>query len=464
MNVYFSGIGGTGIGPLAIIAAQAGYKVFGSDKQESEYTRYLRNHGVTEFHIGQEASQIAGCNNTYPIDWFVYSSALPKENPNHPEIIFCQQNNIKVTKRDEFLVELLKDKNLYILAVAGTHGKTTTTAMWVWLLKQLGVPISYSLGAKTSFADMGCYDPKSKYFVYECDEYDRNFLSFFPYISIITGISWDHADIYPTSNDYDVAFSTFVKQSRHVVGWRDDYAKINAIKQDNNHLLSKNQATDIDLIGLVNRQNALEVIKATKQLIKLDPDIMRLCTAKLGATNNEIIIPPNIDSDTFVQNNDQIDILLGEILEQFPGVSRRFERLASNIYTDYAHTAEKIAGAINIAKESSANVVVVYEGLHNRRQHFMLEQNQLKGLFDGVKHLYWVPSYLAREDPNQELLTPPQLIELANYTSIAESANLNDGLLAKIRQHSTNNDLVLCISAGGGGSLDEWLRRSILVN
>ncbi len=83
MHIYFSGIGGTGIGPLAMIAQQAGYTVSGSDKQDSQYVEYLRKHGVTNISIGQTAEQIAEAHATQPIDWLVYSSALPLENPEH---------------------------------------------------------------------------------------------------------------------------------------------------------------------------------------------------------------------------------------------------------------------------------------------------------------------------------------------------------------------------------------------
>lgn len=175
MHIFFSGIGGTGIGPLALVAKQAGYEVSGSDKQNSQYIEYLKKHGITAIHIGQDEASIARVHAEKPIDWFVYTSALPLENPNAPELKFCRDQHIKHSKRDELLNEIIADKNLKLIAVAGTHGKTTTTAMAVWLLKQLGMPVSYILPAKSSFADMGAFEPNAEYFVYECDEFDRNF-------------------------------------------------------------------------------------------------------------------------------------------------------------------------------------------------------------------------------------------------------------------------------------------------
>jgi UDP-N-acetylmuramate--alanine ligase len=145
------------------------------------------------------------------------------------------------------------------------------------------------------------------------------------------------------------------------------------------------------------------------------------------------------------------------ILNKFPGVSRRFENISENVYSDYAHTPEKIRGALQIAAEISAKIIVVYEGLHNTRQHFI--KDELDNLFEGVKKLYIVPSYLAREDESLEILTPEKLCNIAREPADREPANLDKNLKNSIAEHVESGDLVLCLSAGGGGSLDEWLRR-----
>ncbi len=87
MHIFFSGIGGTAIGPLALIAHQAGFKVSGSDKQDSQYVQYLRKQGISEIHIGQTTESIRSLHRADPIDWIVYSSAVAIENPNHPELV-----------------------------------------------------------------------------------------------------------------------------------------------------------------------------------------------------------------------------------------------------------------------------------------------------------------------------------------------------------------------------------------
>lgn len=417
MHVFFSGIGGTAIGPLAMIAKQAGYDVSGSDKQSSQYIDYLKNHGITDITIGQSAADIKACHERKPIDWLVYSSAVPIENPNHPELVFAQENGIRATKRDDLLNEIITEKRLKLIAIAGTHGKTTTTAMMIWLLQQLNIPVSYSVGAKISFGEMGHFDAESQYFVYECDEYDRNFLAFRPYLSIITGIDWDHPDVFPTREDYYKAFNDFICQSSNVIAHPDDLERIG--------LAGEPESTDtkqITLTGEVNRKNAQLVVEAAAELT--------------GKSQDELI----------------------EKINSFPGVSRRFEQIATHLYSDYAHTPEKIRGALQMAHEVAGdNLVVVYEGLHNTRQHFI--KDDLKHLFDDVKKLYVVPSYLAREDESLELLSPRDLIELTANPDKAEAAELNDQLQTAIVSHISNGDLVLCLTAGGGGSLDEWLRQ-----
>lgn len=428
MHIFFSGIGGTGIGPLALLAKQAGYDVSGSDKQDSQYIEYLKNHGITDIHIGQTEAALSTVHQAKPIDWYVYSSALVKENPHPPEMAFIVSQGIKHSKRDEFLNYILEQKQLKLIAIAGTHGKSTTTAMVVWLFKELGIPISYSVGAKIEFGDMGQYDPASTYFVYECDEFDRNFLAFHPYMSIISGIAWDHHEVFPTAENYNQAFRDFLSQSELKTILTEDSQTL-SIKNDESYSIvdeSDDGYSELTLSGTVNRHDAWLAIDAVSQLTK-EP-LNRLIT----------------------------------IMNEFPGLSRRMEELIPNLYTDYAHTPEKITGAMGtaqeIAKENGQNVVVVYEPLTNRRMHYTRDQHM--DIFTGASALYWVPSYLAREDPQQPILTPSELIESLNPTirNMAKPMELNGDLKVAIQSHLDNGDMILALSGGGGNSLDEWLR------
>jgi UDP-N-acetylmuramate--alanine ligase len=432
MHIYFSGIGGAGIGPLALVAKQAGYEVSGSDKQDSQYIDYLKKHGITEIHIGQEREVIDRLHNQKPIDWFVYTSALPLENPNAPELEFCREQGIKTSKRDELLNQILVDKQLQLIAVAGTHGKTTTTAMLVWYFKQLNEPVSYLLPAKTSFAEMGSYDPASKYFVYECDEFDRNFLAFEPTVSLITGVSWDHHEIFPTREDYQAAFREFISQSKHCFIWQEDAEYLGLGPTLSNLRVvdsSDPEIADLKLKGQYNRLDAWLAAAAVMQAT--------------GAPGEKII----------------------EAVNKFPGLSRRMEMIAPNLYSDYAHTPEKIRGAMSVAsemaQESGQDLIVIYEPLTNRRQHYM--QAEYKDVFNGAEHVYWIPSYLAREDPAQRIIPPAELVAQLADPSIATAMERDDNLKRVIREHLDKGDMVVGMAGGGGDSLDDWLRQEFKV-
>jgi len=429
MHIFFSGIGGAGIGPLALIAKQAGHTVSGSDKQDSQYIEYLQGHGITDIHIGQTEEAIAGVHQANPIDWYVYSSAIIKENPDHPELRLVESKGIRCSKRDELLNQIIKEKNLKLIAVAGTHGKTTTTAMTIWLFKQLDIPISYSVGAKISFGEIGHYDARSEYFVYECDEYDRNFLAFHPYISLISGVAWDHHEVFPTLTEYNQAFRDFLSQSQKRVLWQTDYASLALSDKDNYLVLdeSSDGYSNLALVGEVNRRDAWLVVNAVHLLTKKPLEH------------------------------------LVELMNTFPGLSRRMEQLKPNLYSEYAHTPEKIIGAMGtaheMAKEKGQKVVVVYEPLTNRRAHYTKEQHT--DVFMGASAIYWVPSYLAREDPALSVLTPDELIKSLSPSlqEIAKPMELNEQLKKVIESHLVSGDMIVAMSGGGGHSLDEWLRR-----
>ena len=136
------------------------------------------------------------------------------------------------------------------------------------------------------------------------------------------------------------------------------------------------------------------------------------------------------------------------------------EQIMPNLYSDYAHTPEKIRGAMSVATEMAAEtgqkLVVVYEPLTNRRQHYMLDD--YKDCFVGTEKLYWIPSYLAREDPDQRVIAPEELISHLADPSIAESKLRDDELKQTIQKHLDAGDMVVGMAGGGGGSLDDWLR------
>lgn len=332
MNVYFSGIGGSGISSLAHIALDSGLAVFGSDSQSNSSVQSLIARGAT-ITIEQNFNEIQQIHQSHPIDWIVRTAGLPV---NHPHIYFAKQNKIKITKRDEFINWIIIKNNLKLIAVAGTHGKTTTTGMLVWIFKQLKLPVSYLIGSQVSFGQSGAYEKDSKFFVLECDEFDKNFLKYNPFGTIITTIDFDHPDIYKNIQDYRNAFAQYFSKVTQVgVAYKDHLLKAKLLKQFNRlpiHLSINSKEIDLlakgnlSLAGLHNRQNAMLAVLMMDQII----------------------------DDIQIQNSSQISTkieYLISLVNTFPGTYRRFEKITNNVFSDYAHHPDEIKATLNMAKE-----------------------------------------------------------------------------------------------------------------
>lgn len=416
MNIYFSGIGGVGIGALAQMAHDAGHTVAGSDTEASLTTEELLRAGIDVAIGPQTADNLHHRHALEPIDWFVHTAALP---PNHPELVAATQLGVRTSKRDGLLAKIIADSGQKLIAVAGTHGKTTTSGMLVWTLQQLGITLSYNVGSQLSFGPSGKFDPEAEYFVYECDEFDRNFLKFSPFASIVVAIDYDHPDTYPTEDDYTAAFRQFIGQSQHTVMWQRDADYITLPATDSAWVLQSDEAADIQLAGAHNRRNATLVAKLIEYL--------------------DIGTPP----------------ARIQALEQFPGTKRRFERLGKNLYSDYGHHPVEITATLQMAREIAEYVVLVYQPHQNIRQH-EIRDHYTDEVFKDADEIYWLPTYLSREDPDLEILTPSQLTAQLTNTTVRLS-DFDDTLWKEIAQHRAANHLVLCM---GAGSIDSRVRHN----
>lgn len=419
MRIFFSGVGGVGIGPLMEIAHDAGYDVVGSDTAESLMTQKLVERGL-EVHIGQSYAQIDQVYQKAQFDWFVHSAALPTDNP---EMQFARDHNIRISKRDEFLSQLLREKGLKLIAVAGTHGKTTTSGLLVWVFKQLGIPVSYSVGTVLSFAESGQFDTASEYFVYECDEYDRNMLHFEPAYTILTSLDYDHPDTYPTKKAYVEAFVQFIEKSGYTYMWEKDRRAL-----DVPDIAASYEAYDefmkldmFTLPGVHTRQNAYLVYSLAKTIFT-------------SATKQQIL----------------------DAINSFPGTSRRFERLAENIYSDYGHHPAEITATLQMASELSDHVVLVYQPHQNLRQH-EVRSKYTDEIFARAEKIYWLPTYLSREDSTLEILAPKQLSEKISGDKVTYS-DMSDDLFAELQSAANSGKLVLVM---GAGSIDGWIRKKL---
>ena len=197
-RVHFIGIGGSGLSAIARLLKESGFEVTGSDRAASQFALDLQNDGVAVF-IGHHPRKIVGA------DLVIRSSAITDDNP---EVEAAKLAGIPVYKRADFLGRLMAEKTG--IAVAGTHGKTTTTAMIAWVLYMLGRDPSFIVGGTLNNLKVNARAGKGEPFVIEADEYDRMFLGLKPRIEVITSLEHDHPDIYPKFEDMYAAFQSFV--------------------------------------------------------------------------------------------------------------------------------------------------------------------------------------------------------------------------------------------------------------
>ena len=214
-NIHFIGIGGIGVSGLAEYFLKTGYIVSGSDLIESDITNRLKKLGA-KIYTGHRENNLKDNINTV-----VYTSAVKGDNP---EMIRAGKLGIRLLRRAEMLGEIVNDK--YLIAVSGTHGKTTTTAMIGKLLVDAGLdPLIFAGGNAALFEGGSSRFGKGSYAVVEADEYDRSFLTLKADIAVITNTDEDHLDIYKNLDDIKDTFQQFTEQSKeggHVIYCGDD--------------------------------------------------------------------------------------------------------------------------------------------------------------------------------------------------------------------------------------------------
>jgi len=289
--------------------------------------------------------------------------------------------------------------------------------MMVWAMQQLNLPVSYSVGTTLPFGPSGKFDPSSQYFIYECDEYDRNFLQFNPALSLLTSVDYDHPDTYPTEAEYTAAFQQFISQSQQTILWQNDADYIGTVP-DNSWVL--HETLNLPLPGAHNRRNATLVLKGLEYL--------GLAKAEAAAT----------------------------AISGFPGTDRRFERLSENLYSDYGHHPKEIAATLQLSHELSDHVVLVYQPHQNRRQHRV--KDLYRDQFELAEKVLWLPTYLSREDPDEAILSPEELTENITNKQAVTVVDLNDALWDQIQTARSNGALVLAM---GAGTIDAWIRERL---
>ncbi|MDC4224893.1 MAG: Mur ligase domain-containing protein [Candidatus Manganitrophus sp.] len=239
-HIHFVGIGGVGMSGIAEILLNMGFRVSGSDRSESEQTRRLASMGGT-IHVGHDPGNIVGA------EVLVYSSAV---RPDNVEIVAARQQKIPVIPRAEMLAELMRLR--YGIAVAGAHGKTTTTTMVATVLAEGGLDPTAVIGGKVNSFGGHAKKGEGDFLVAEADESDGSFLKLSPTVAVVTTIDREHLDYYRTFEAIQATFLSFINKVPFyglAVLCGDDRAIAELIPKVEKRYLTYGTATHLDLIA-----------------------------------------------------------------------------------------------------------------------------------------------------------------------------------------------------------------------
>jgi len=352
-HMHFVGIGGIGMSGIAEVLNSMGYKITGSDVKPSQITERLEGHGII-VKIGHSEENVSNS------DVVVYSSAVKMDNP---EIVFALKERIPVIPRAEMLAELMRLK--YSIAVAGTHGKTTTTSMVAKIFHTAGLDPTIIVGGQVkSMDDANACLGQGEYLVAEADESDKSFLKLFPTISIITNIDEDHLDNYKDIEDIKdnfVRFASNVPFYGAVVMCVDDQNTSDIIPLVKKRIITYGFSPRANIKAVDLEMNAFG---SSFELVSMNMPLGRV-TLNVPGKHNVL----NSLGAIAVALNMEIpfDKICGGIGD-FSGVKRRFETVYRDekkdiyIIDDYAHHPAEITTVINSARNmGDYKIITVFQ-------------------------------------------------------------------------------------------------------
>lgn len=356
-QIHFVGIGGVGMCGIAEVLLTQGYRISGSDIRQSPVTERLSALGVTIF-IGHKASNIENA------DVVVISSAVKDDNP---EWTWAKTNRVPVVRRAEMLAELMRYR--HGIAVAGTHGKTTTTSLLASVMAEGGLDPTFVIGGQLNSAGTNAQLGKSRYLVAEADESDASFLHLQPMVAIVTNLDADHMDNY--EGDFEKLKQAFVKFLHNVpfyglaVLCLDDANICEIIPQVSRPILTYGFNPDADFCA---KDLHMEGARASFTVIR--PGDLPDLKIQLNMPGKHNIL--NALACIAVATDEGIaDSAIEKGLSNFQGVGRRFQILGQipvnqgdvTLVDDYAHHPREIEAVINAVREGwpERRLVIIFQ-------------------------------------------------------------------------------------------------------
>jgi UDP-N-acetylmuramate--alanine ligase len=446
-HVHFVGIGGAGLSAIARVLMEQGVTVSGSDLVLSRVAKALARDGASVF-AGHRAENVRGA------DMVVVSSAVP---PSNAEVQAAQAAGIPVVKRPEFLGQMMDGRTG--VAVAGTHGKTTTTAMIASILLEAGRDPAFIVGGVIAGLETNARAGEGELFVIEADEYDRTFLGLKPKVAVVTVVEHDHPDCYPTFDDFRAAFEAFVAlvpadgllavcwddpvarefgERRREAGWPVAFFGLGEGAEWRAEEVRPNFAGGVDFLAVRGGE--------TLGLVRLRvPGAHNASNATAALAVADYLGVPFQAARS--------------ALTGFHGVGRRFEIKGEAdgvlVVDDYAHHPTEIRATLRAARERFPGqpLWAVWQPHTYSRTKTLLDA--FAQAFDLADQVIVLPIYAAREKDTLGL-TNADVAATLRHPDVRHAESLEEAVVW-LSTEVRPGDVVLTLGAGDSDKVGEWL-------
>lgn len=454
-HVHFIGIGGYGMSAIARVLLDLGYEVSGSDVAENVLVQRLIERGA-RVTIGHRRENIEGA------DTVVYSSSIAEDNV---ERVAAKEKGIEVLHRSQMLARLLNNKKG--IAIAGAHGKTTTSSMVAQTLEICGQDPTYIIGGEVVALKSNAKAGKSEYVVAEADESDGSFLEYFPHIAVVTNIEPDHLENYEGNfENLKNAYRSFLQQVRPdglaILCWDDAYVREMA-QEVKGKIVSYAINEPADFTAKNIRQRDRETTFTVCEGEKEWGDVTLRIPGLHNVANALAVVISCLHIGLKFQD-------IADALYHFQGAKRRFQVIGEVedilVVDDYAHHPTEIESTLNGAKALNRRMVVVFQPQRYSRTHLLMEEfSRAFELADEViiNTIYAPPGEKPIPGVSAEALA--ELIK-RNSNPNTRFIDKKEDVIEYLLSHVRPGDLVLTMGAGdiwrvSHGLVPELEKRSV---
>ncbi|MGQ3481203.1 UDP-N-acetylmuramate--L-alanine ligase [Paenibacillus sp. TY11] len=450
-HVHFIGIGGYGMSAIARVMLEMGYTVTGSDVASQELTEKLAAKGA-KIYIGHTPEHIAGA------DIVVYSTALSRDNV---ERVAAEELNIPTLHRSQMLARLLNERKG--VAVAGAHGKTTTSSMIALVMERCNVDPTYIIGGEITNLGTNAKAGKSEFVVAEADESDGSFLQYHPWQGIVTNIEADHLENY--DGDFNRLKSAYVQFLSQI---RPDGAAIVCADDQNIREMLPQLQTRVITYGVEHEADymATDIQLGDRRLsFTMSRKGTALGTIELSVPGKHNMYNAMATVISCLEAGIPFDQIAATIVE-FHGAKRRFQVLGESndilIIDDYAHHPTEIEATISAARATGKRIIAVFQPQRYSRTFFLLDA--FSRAFSEANEVIITDIYSPAGEKQIEGVHSSKLVDLIVQNSNANAIYLptKEAVIEELKDRLQPGDLVLTMGAGdiwkAGDALARHLR------